>query len=72
VVRDQILQLELFERHFKQEPEEVFLSSPKDPIATYEKSGKPIKRTSNANTEQTELFDDLPKPILRKKRKRRG
>jgi len=72
LVSDQILQLELFERHFKQEPDEVFLSSPKDTIAAYGKSEKSvIKKITNMNTEQAELFDDLPKPMPRKKRKRR-
>jgi very-short-patch-repair endonuclease len=70
VVRDQILQLELFERHFKQEPEEVFRSSPKDTTAPYGKSGKSTRPRKSINkTDQAELFEDMPKSMPRRKRK---
>jgi len=70
LIRDRILQLDLFERHFKQEPEEVFLSSSKDTLAHYGKSGKATRPRKSINkTEQAELFEDMPKSTPRRKRK---
>jgi len=72
LVSDQILQLELFERHFKQEPEEVLLRSQNATFSAYAKSGKSVRnRIQNKKSEQEELFEEMPKPLPRKKRKLR-
>lgn len=61
--RNQNIQEELFDKHFEQEPEEIFIRSRKTIRA---KSGKSKqKKNLLSKVRQIELFGDMPKPSRR-------
>jgi very-short-patch-repair endonuclease len=67
---NQSIQEELFDKHFEQEPEEIFLRSRKGNLSTRAKSGKSKRKKNLLNKlRQVELFDDMPKPSQRMRRR---